>query len=163
MHDLVKCGSAPALGSIATASDNQYYLNLIDKQEAYIKQLERENHFCREQISTVVSQLGTSNKNVITGAEDEFIIPFRDDDNLGNQQQLVNLEAENTSLRNQLQSQAISIHSQEHSRNIIEKLREDNEMLSQALNQLTHESEEVKKREAEAAEEVTHWSLNIDV
>ena len=111
----------------------------------------------------MVSQLGTSNKNVITGAEDEFIIPFREDDNLGNQQQWVNLEAENTSLRNQLQSQAISIHSQEHSRNIIEKLREDNEMLTQALNQLTHESEEVKKREAEAAEEVTHCSLNIDV
>ena len=131
-------------------------MNLIDKQEAYIKQLERENHYCREQISTVVSQLGTSNKTFITGAEDEFIIPFREDDNFGSQQQLVNLEAENTSLRNQLQSQAISIHSQEHNRNIIEKLREDNEILSQALNQLTHDSEEVKKREAEAAEEVTN-------
>ena len=111
----------------------------------------------------MVSQLGTSNKNVITRDEDEFFIPFRGDDTLGNQQQFVNLEAENTSLRNQLQSQAISIHSQEHHRNIIDKLREDNEMLSQALNQLTHESDEVKKREAEAAEEVTYWSLNIDV
>ena len=96
-----------------------------------------------------MSQLNT-NKTFI--GDDEFIIPVRDDN--PSHQQLVNLEAENVALRHQLQTQTISIHSQEHNRNIIEKLREDNEMLTQALNQLGGESEEVKKREAEAAEEV---------
>ena len=149
-HDLVKCGSAPALGSMSATSEIQYYTNLIEKQEAYIHQVEKENNFCREQISSVLSQLGT-NKTVI-GEDDEFIIPFREDHSTN--QQLINLEAENAALRHQLQSQAASIQSQEHNRNIIEQLRSDNEMLSQALNQLGGESEEVKKREAEAAEEV---------
>ena len=121
----------------------------MDKQEAYILQLEKENSFCREQITSVLSQLGT-NKNVIE--EDEFIIPFRGE-NVGNQH-LANLETENATLRHQLQSQSINLQSQEYNRNIIDNLRSDNEMLNQALNQLTQESEEVKKREAEAAEEV---------
>ena len=121
----------------------------MEKQEAYILQLEKENSFCREQITSVLSQLGT-NKNVIE--EDEFIIPFRGE-NVGNQH-LANLETENATLRHQLQSQSINLQSQEYNRNIIDSLRSDNEMLNQALNQLTQESEEVKKREAEAAEEV---------
>ena len=121
----------------------------MEKQEAYILQLEKENSFCREQITSVLSQLGT-NKNVIE--EDEFIIPFRGE-NVGNQH-LANLETENATLRHQLQSQSINLQSQEYNRNIIDNLRSDNEMLNQALNQLTQESEEVKKREAEAAEEV---------
>ena len=121
----------------------------MDKQEAYILQLEKENLFCREQITSVLSQLGT-NKNVIE--DDEFIIPFRGE-NVGNQQ-LINLETENATLRHQLQSQSINLQSQEYNRNIIDSLRSDNEMLNQALSQLTQESEEVKKREAEAAEEV---------
>ena len=121
----------------------------MDKQEAYILQLEKENSFCREQITSVLSQLGT-NKNVIE--EDEFIIPFRGE-NVGNQH-LANLETENATLRHQLQSQSINLQSQEYNRNIIDNLRSDNEMLNQALSQLTQESEEVKKREAEAAEEV---------
>ena len=74
----------------------------MDKQEAYILQLEKENLFCREQITSVLSQLGT-NKNVIE--DDEFIIPFRGE-NVGNQQ-LINLETENATLRHQLQSQSI--------------------------------------------------------
>ena len=121
----------------------------MEKQEAYILQLEKENSFCREQITSVLSQLGT-NKNVIE--EDEFIIPFRGE-NVGNQH-LANLETENATLRHQLQSQSINLQSQEYNRNIIDSLRSDNEMLNQALSQLTQESEEVKKREAEAAEEV---------
>ena len=121
----------------------------MDKQEAYILQLEKENSFCREQITSVLSQLGT-NKNVIE--EDEFIIPFRGE-NVGNQH-LANLETENATLRHQLQSQSMNLQSQEFNRNIIDSLRSDNEMLNQALSQLTQESEEVKKREAEAAEEV---------
>ena len=130
-------------------NDNRYYKNLVEKQEAYILQLEKENSFCREQITSVLSQLGT-NKNVIE--EDEFIIPFKGE-NVGNQH-LANLETENATLRHQLQSQSINLQSQEFNRNIIDSLRSDNEMLNQALNQLTQESEEVKKREAEAAEEV---------
>ena len=148
-HDLVKCGSAPALGGVSHNTDSQQYINLFDKQEAYIHQLEEENKFCREQISGVLSQLNTSKSFI---ADDEFIIPVREDNS--NQQQLENLEAENTALRQQLQTQALSIDSQEHNRNIIERLRADNEMLTQALSQLSGESEEVKKREAEAAEEV---------
>ena len=77
------------------------------------------------------------------------------------------LENENATLRHQLQSQSQNVQSQEHNRNIIDSLRSDNEMLNQALNQLTQESEEVKKREAEAAEEVTKslnivWEMNIN-
>ena len=149
LTDLAKCGSAPSLGGLPSANDNRYYKNLVDKQEAYILQLEKENLFCREQITSVLSQLGT-NKNVIE--DDEFIIPFRGE-NVGNQQ-LINLETENATLRHQLQSQSINLQSQEYNRNIIDSLRSDNEMLNQALSQLTQESEEVKKREAEAAEEV---------
>ena len=149
LNDLVKCGSAPSLGGAPTTSDVKYYRNLVEKQETYIQQLEKENIFCREQIASVLSQLGT-NKNIVD--EDEFIIPFRGE-TFGNQQS-INLEAENATLRHQLQAQSINIQSQEHTRNIIDSLRSDNEMLNQALNQLTQESEEVKKREAEAAEEV---------
>ena len=162
LTDLTKCGSAPSLGGIPSTNDNRYYRNLVEKQEAYILQLEKENSFCRDQIASVLSQLGT-NKNVVE--EDEFIIPFRGE-NPGNQQ-LIKLENENATLRHQLQSQSLNVQSQEHNRNIIDSLRSDNEMLNQALNQLTQESEEVKKREAEAAEEVTKslnvvWEMNIN-
>ena len=151
-HDLVKSDSAPALNQPKHASPNsvQYCMNLLEKQEYYIKQLEEENQFCREQMSTVLSQLKTSKG---FAGDDEFIIPLREHDSV-HQQHLANLETENEALRHQLQIQAMSSQSQEHNRNIIEKLRADNEMLNQALNQLSGESEDVKRREAEAAEEV---------
>ena len=59
------------------------------------------------------------------------------------QQFVTDLEAENASLRHQVQSQTVSIQTHEHNRNIIEKLRTDNEMLSQALNNVGGELEEV--------------------
>ena len=149
LTDLVKCGSAPTLGVMSSTNDVKYYRNLVEKQEAYILQLEKENTYCRDQITSVLSQLGT-NKSL--GEDDEFIIPFRGESS--SNQQLTNLEAENAALRHQLQSQSMNLQSQEHNRNIIDSLRADNEMLDQALNQLTQESDEVKKREAEAAEEV---------
>ena len=151
MNDLFKSGSAPALGSVHLNKDIRQHVILIEKQEAYIRQLEKENSFCRDQMSSVISHLGP-NKN--TFGEDEFFIPFRQDGHNDQQQLVTDLEAENASLRHQLQSQTISIQTHEHNRNIIEKLRTDNEMLTQALNNVGGELEEVKQREAEAAEEV---------
>ena len=107
-----------------------------------------------------VKHLGT-NKN--TFGEDEFFIPFRQDGHNDQQQLVTDLEAENASLRHQIQSQTVSIQTHEHNRNIIEKLRTDNEMLSQALNNVGGDLEEVKKREAEAAEEVNGVKFKLAV
>ena len=111
LNDLVKCGSAPSLGGAPSTNDVNYFRNLVEKQETYILQLEKENTFCREQISSVLSQLGT-NRNLVE--DDEFIIPFRGEGNT----QLMNLETENAALRHQLQSQSVAIQSQEHTRHI---------------------------------------------
>ena len=62
MNDLFKSGSAPALGSVHLNKDIRQHVILIEKQEAYIRQLEKENSFCRDQMSSVISHLGT-NKN----------------------------------------------------------------------------------------------------
>ena len=107
------------------ADDNM--MSFLNKQENYIQQLEKENEFCRHQVAGVLSLMkgDESGTNIIA--------------------QMNALKQENEQLRS---------GPGPSSRKLIDGLRQDNEMLTQALDQSRKEAEDLGRKEAEAVEQV---------
>lgn len=136
-----------------TGVKNSDLLAYLEKQEAYIRQLEQEAEFHREETDDLVGHLRSA-KLASGGAENTNNILA----NLMNDSRLVQLEGENSALRQKLQA---ATEASEQGRELVESFRKENEMLAGALQRMRAETEEAARREAEAADQVPA-AMNAD-
>jgi len=128
-------GAGHASVSVSGGGGELNLTGLVDKQEDYIRQLENENEFCRQQVKGVMSLLKGGGEN---------------DDNLLLQMQ--SLRQENVELKKA--AAAAEVGPSESTRKLIDGLRQDNEMLRAALSESRGECEELARKEGEAVEQV---------
>ncbi len=140
-------------------------LSLLAKQEQYIKQLEKETVFCRQQLAFVLQNV----KSVLTEKEsfqrsDEVSRAISNvfgtiqgwQNNVSPAPDVVEatdtinkLREENARLAKELQEERVALESPH-----VLKLKKDNAVLTEALRKVTEEMECVRVREEEAVEQV---------
>lgn len=131
--------------------------SLIERQELYISQLEKETRFCREQLGNVLAQVqesfprsGASGDDAAAQSLKVFQKMMAEYANLSHSEDVQRLKLENEMLRKKCEG----FEGTTFTNSLIEKLKKDNSILLQSLHQVRLESEENCQREAEAVEQV---------
>lgn len=122
-------------------------LSLLSKQEAYIKQLEGETAFCRQQLALVLRNV----KGTVAAAEADRGEQGKEEAAMA-ADTVSRLRAENARLASELQDAQLATGEEETP--LTRRLRQEGARLKQDAEKARAEAEEVRLREEEAAEQV---------